>query len=109
MPLLAGGATVVGGVVLGGGGVVLGGGGVVLGGGGVVIGGVVAGGVVVGACCTTIVVGGASEVWPAGAAGGCRLDAVCELDVSASGRMIAAATTTAIRSEIITRLVTASP
>jgi hypothetical protein len=96
MPLLVAGATVAGGVV---------------GGGGVVVGGVVVGGVVVfGGCGTVEVVGEGPVVWPAGVAGGCWVVAAWELDVSVSGRMIARAITTAIRTEmIVVRLDTCSP
>ena len=101
------GGAVLGGVVIGGGSVLVVGGGVV---GGAVIGGGVVGAVVVDGGGTGDVVGEGAVVWPAGVAGGCWLDAACELDVSVSGRTIAAAITAAIRREmIVARLVTSCP
>jgi hypothetical protein len=107
MPLLVVGGAVVGAVVIGGGSGAVVGGAVV---GGAVVGGAVVGGVVVGGGGTVDVVGEGLVVCPAGVAGGCGVVAACELDVSVSGRTIAAAITTAIRTEmIVTRLVTCSP
>ncbi len=114
IPLPGGGGVVVGGGAGGAGGVVVGGG--AGGGGGVVVGGGVGGGggaVVgggVGAGGGMVVVGGGAVVWLAGVGGGCWAVAVFEFDVSTSGMTIAAAITTAIRTEtIVLRLVICSP